>query len=269
MKLGICHWSMPIEGPAALEVAQKVGLKGMQLDLGSFERRFSLTWPSVREIYREYSQRYKVTLTSLAVRHLDIHGMTRPDGTEEKKIVIDAIMKAIETAIEMNIPMIMLPSFLDGEIKDKEDFMRVVECLKLACDNSSDENIIIATENLLSIEENEQLFEEVNCSNLKLYFDTQNYYLNKGYNTAEMLNALSPYICEIHVKDGKNNDLSGALLGEGDSGFFETMGILKKREYKGWIHLENYYDQRPLSLLGEDPINLIKKDIKTLEKAIY
>ncbi|MDQ7864993.1 TIM barrel protein [Peribacillus frigoritolerans] len=158
--------------------------------------------------------------------------------------------------------------FLDGEIKTEEDFQRVVECLKFACDKCEGSEIIIATENLLSIEENKRLFKEVNRQNLKLYFDTQNYYLNREYNTVEMVKELYPYICEVHVKDG-NNALSGALFRARRHKLFRNVkSFKKKKNYTGWVHLENYYDQKPLSDSSEDPLALLEQDVEILKAAI-
>lgn len=269
IKLGVCHWSLPIEGPYALKLVADVGLEGIQLDIGSYDRGFQLSNPVVQQAYLEFSEKYHVTITSLAVRELDRFGMTRPDDSSEKEIVMEAIMKSIEIANSMGIPMIMLPSFEDGEIKTEVDFNRVIDCLKAACDEAEKYNIIVATENLLSIKETNQLFERVNKPNLKLYFDTQNYYLRRNYDVASMARELFPYIYEVHVKDGKDGHLSGALLGEGDSGYYETIEVLKRQGYQGWIHLENYYDQKPLSQQSSDPIHLLKKDISILKQSIF
>lgn len=53
-------------------------------------------------------------------------------------------------------------------------------------------------------------------------------------------------------------------MGEGDSGFYESMKIITDYNYEGWLVLENFYDREPLSLLKADPRELIKKDIATL-----
>ncbi|MBM7716104.1 sugar phosphate isomerase/epimerase [Bacillus thermophilus] len=266
--IGICHWSLPIEGPYAIKLVSELGLQGIQLDIGSYERGFSLSYPVVQKAYVDMAKQYDVTITSLAVRELDHYGMTRENGTKEKDIAVEAVMTGIDIAESMGINKVMLPSFEDGEIKTEEDFNRVVECLQQACDKALNKNIMIATENLLSITENEELFKRVDRPNLTLYFDTQNYYLRKKYNVAEMADKLFPLICEVHVKDGKNNDLSGALLGEGDSNFFETINVFKQKDYYGWMMLENYYDQKPLSLTHSDPIDLLKKDISILKKTL-
>ncbi|MFL0498673.1 sugar phosphate isomerase/epimerase family protein [Priestia megaterium] len=268
IKLGICHWSLPIEGPHACKLAAELGFDGMQLDIGPAERGFSLSLPYVQQEYLECAKKYNITFPSISVRELDNYGMTRPDGSVEKQIAIEGIMKAINAADSMNIPIVMLGSFEDGDIKNEADFQEVVSCLTKACDEALDKNIIIATENLLSIEENIRLFRLVDRPNLRLYFDTQNYYLRKGFNVAQMVEALFPYICEFHVKDGSDGNMSGSLLGTGESGFYETMNVFMDKGYKGWINIENYYDQLPLSLMNDDPLALIKKDIETLKNSL-
>ena len=77
----------------------------------------------------------------------------------------------------------------------------------------------MCTENILSSDENLKLVKAVGSDKLKIYFDTQNPYLNKGYYVPDMIRQLHPYIQEIHVKDGLDGELSGALLGEGDTDF--------------------------------------------------
>ena len=146
--------------------------------------------------------------------------------------------------------------------------MQAVNVLRNACDIAGENGITIATENVLSPEQIEELIDKVNRSNLKLYFDSQNHYLHKKYAMPELLDRLMPYVCEVHVKDGKNNDLSGALLGEGNSGFYDSIEVLKKYNYSGWIISENYYDLEPLSLKNDNPVELMKEDLRILKNAI-
>jgi sugar phosphate isomerase/epimerase len=83
-----------------------------------------------------------------------------------------------------------------------------------------------------------------------------------------MLDELMDSVCEIHVKDGKGRDLSGALLGEGDTDFYGSIEVIKNHGYEGWIVNENYYDQKPLSERDSDIAALIKKDLDILKKAL-
>ncbi|WP_158737164.1 sugar phosphate isomerase/epimerase [Alteribacillus sp. YIM 98480] len=267
IKKGICIWSLPIEGPYACKLASESGFEGIQLELGTYERGFPLSKKYIQDAYLEMGKTYNIDFPSIAVRELDYYGMTRPDRSQEKQIAKQGIEKAIETARDMDIPIVMLGSFADGEIKNEIDLQNVTACLREACDMAENYNITIGTENVLSVDETKRLFQNVNRANLKLYFDTQNYYLFKGYDTTSMIQELHPYFCEVHAKDGKDN-ISSCLLGEGDSSFHSSMEELIKSGYTGWINIENYYDLQPLRLEHDDELTLIKKDLDTLKSTI-
>lgn len=268
LKIGICQWALPMEGPYGCKLASELGLEGIQLDIGTNKRGFLLSNKFVQEAYLEFGKEFGISFPSIAIPELDNFSMLAPEGSRDREIANKAIRKAIETAEAMKISLVMIPSFNKSEIKTEADFEQAVDCLQNTCDYAKNKGIIIGTENLLSVNDVKLLFKKVNRSNLKLYFDTQNYSLNKGYNTAEMLGLLISYICEVHVKDGKNGDLSGALLGKGDANFYNSMKVLKKYNYSGWIILENYYDREPLSLQNNNPVELLKQDIKTLKEVI-
>ncbi len=267
-KIGICQWALPMEGPYGCKLASELGLEGIQLDIGNNQRGFLLSKNFVQEAYLECGKEFAISFPSIGIPELDNFSMIAPEGSRDREVSDKAIKKAIETAEAMKIPLVMIPSFNKSEIKTKAHFKQAVKCLKNACDYAKNKGIIIGTENSLSVNDVKSLFEEVNRPNLKLYFDTQNYFLNKGYNTAEMLELLISYICEVHVKDGKNGALSGALLGKGDTNFYDSIKVLKKYNYSGWLVLENYYDREPLSLQDDNPLELLKQDIKTLKEAI-
>jgi sugar phosphate isomerase/epimerase len=86
-----------------------------------------------------------------------------------------------------------------------------------------------------------------------------------------MVEPLISHICEVHVKDGYAADIepSGALLGQGDSRFFDTIAELRKCEYSGWLISENFYDRGPVGKLSEDPVELMGKDYQVLKDIIW
>lgn len=267
IKFGICQWSFPIEGPYACRIASQLGLEGIELDLGDYERNFPLSNKVIQQAYLEANEKWGISYPSIAVNALCNYGMTNPPNTKKGEIALITIRKGIETAEALKIPIVQLPSFFDGEIKSEEDFKHVVNCLKFSCDYAMERGVIIGTENVLSVDDNKRLIKEVGFSNLKIYFDLQNHYFFKGYKIPEVLRELAPYICEVHAKDGKSGQLSGALLGKGDVDFFKSVEVLKEIKYKGWINLENYYDRKPINRGDKDPFELIKEDIKVLKKA--
>ena len=85
----------------------------------------------------------------------------------------------------------------------------------------------------------------------------------------EILDAIYDYMTpQLHVKDGRRGVLAGALLGTGDAGFYDVIAYLKKKDYKGWLIIENLYEQRPLRDLNEDVYATFRQDVEILKSAV-
>jgi sugar phosphate isomerase/epimerase len=267
IRIGICEWAFPLPGPYGCKLAADFGLEGIELDLGSYERGFLLANKVVQQAYREAGAQWGISFPSMAINALCAYGMTSPENSEKRQIALAAIHKGIDAAEVLKIPIVQLPSFKDGAINNETDFQLAAQCIKIACQYAAAKGIVIGTENVLSAEDNLRMLNEVGEANLRIFFDTQNPYLMKKYNVAEMIRKFGPSICEVHVKDG-NEVMSGALLGKGESGFYQSLAALREINYSGWFHFENYYDRRPLNSGDEDPFELLRQDIKTLKEAL-
>jgi 2-epi-5-epi-valiolone 7-phosphate 2-epimerase len=267
-KIGVCEWALPVEGPAACRLAAEVGFEGMQLDIGPWERGFPKSRKFVRDLYLEYAQKYGLEYPSMAVRAGDYYSLVDEPGTTEHEIVRAGILAAVEAAEYMDIPLVMIPTFEKSRIRTERHFQIVIDMLREACRAAADSGITIAAENTLSVEQSIAMVREVNAVNFALYFDFQNYYLANDDSSPRVLEQLYPHVVEVHVKDGKNKDLSGALLGTGDADFFASMEVLRKNGYEGWLISENYYDMPPLCIRGDDPMELMRKDVSTLRKVL-
>jgi sugar phosphate isomerase/epimerase len=267
IRVGICEWAFPLAGPYGCKVAAEAGLDGMELDLGSYELGFPLSNPVIQEAYREAGAKWGISFPSIAVNTLCAYGMTNPENSREREIALTAIYKGIDTASALKIPIVQLPSFKNGSIEDESGFQLTTKCIKTACRYAGDKGIVIGTENVLSAEDNLRLLQEVDQSNFKIFFDTQNPYLLKKYYVPDMIHKIGRFICEVHVKDG-NAEMSGALLGKGESGFYQSLAAIKEINFSGWVHLENYYNRKPLNSGTEDPFELLRQDIGILREAL-
>lgn len=267
VRFGACEWALPGNGVASLKLAKEVGLEGLQLGFITYERGFLLSQRWFREYYMEEAKKYGIELLSLAICEFDRYGMRHSRNTEKGKIAYEIIGLAVEAAADMRMKMIMMPSFVDGFIDTDEDLMHTAEALRYACDLAAPCGIIIASENLLSLERNAVLFKEVDKKNLSGFYDSQNYKCNLGWEQVPMLDGLYDRLYpEIHVKDGVGEQVACRLLGDGDSDFRGTMRILREHNFKGWLHLENYYDRLPLrNIAPRDYISIIKKDLELLK----
>ena len=139
--------------------------------------------------------------------------------------------------------------------------------LRYACDEAQKYGIVITTENLLSSADNLRLVRSVDRKNLSCLFDSRNHKSWMGWNPPDMLRDLIAndlLYPEIHVKDGFGSEISSCYLGQGDTGFSETIQILKNNSYSGWLHLENFYDQKPMCDTEETYIDVMKRDFERL-----
>jgi sugar phosphate isomerase/epimerase len=272
IKLGITEWGLPVEGPYGCKIAADVGFEGIQLDIGSYERNFPKTRRCVQDAYLEAADKFGITYTSIACNELDNFDMVAQKGFNERAIAFKTITSAIDAAAAMGIPMVMVQSFKASALETDQDFERAINVIRQVSDYALDKGqITIGLENLLSVENLLRLIDDVGKPNVKIYFDTQNYYLSEKADVAGMIEPLISHICEVHVKDGYEADIepSGALLGQGDSGFFDTIAELRRCGYSGWLISENFYDRGPVSKLSNDPKALMLKDYQILKSIVW
>jgi sugar phosphate isomerase/epimerase len=260
-------WVLPLPGPYSCKIAAELGLEGIELDLGSYEQGFPLTNQIVQQAYLEAGEKWNIMYPSIAVNALLAYGMTNPENSKKRDIALGAIYKGIDTAEALKIPIVQLPSFKDGLINNEEDFRLTSQCIKIACQYAEDKGIIIATENILSVEDNLRLLNEVGYNNLKIFFDTLNPYRRKKYDVAEMIRKIGRFICEVHVKDGNDDEMFTAL-GSGKSDFYKSIEALKEINFSGWIYLENFYNLIMLNYGSKESFELLKLDINILKKVL-
>ena len=272
VKLGVTEWALPVEGPYGCKIAAEVGFEGIQLDIGSYERNFPKTKRCVQDAYLEAADKFGIQYTAIGCNELDNYDMVAKKGVAERGIAFKAITSAIDAAAAMGIPIVMVQSFNASALETNQDFERAINVIRRVSDYALEKGeITIGLENLLPVENILRLINEVDKPNVKIYFDTQNYYLHDKADVAGMVEPLISHICEIHVKDGYEADIepSGALLGEGDSGFFDTIAELRRCGYSGWLISENFYDRGPISKLSNDPKALLLKDYQTMKSIVW
>jgi 2-epi-5-epi-valiolone 7-phosphate 2-epimerase len=267
VKFGICGWVLPVDGPWVCKTAADIGFDGVQLELGDYERGFPLSRKVVQDAYLDAAAVSGIEFPSLVTRVGDYYSLVDEPGSRDHEIVKQGIHKAIDTAHAMGIKRVMIPTFVKSEIRTERHFEIAVQLMQEACDAAGERGIEIAAENPMTPEKTRQYFSAIQRENLSLYFDLQNYYLNWGADTPKLLSELYDLVSEVHAKDGKGKDLSGAPLGEGDVSFFESVRVLQDKEYSGWIVSENYYDLMPLCGPEDDPMEIASRDLATLNQA--
>ncbi|BDF04208.1 sugar phosphate isomerase/epimerase family protein [[Clostridium] hylemonae] len=271
VKFGALDFALPGQMVGNIRLAHEIGLDGLELGFLRYqERGFMLGQKWFRDYYLEEGEKYNIEFPSMAVCEFDYCGLKHKVTTEKGRRVREIIDLAIDTAAYMKMEMVMMPSFCDGYIETEEDMNVTAEALTYACKEAAKHDITIATENLLTIEKNLELFQKVGQSNFSCLYDSQNYRVWKNWSQPEMLKQLADnniLYPEIHVKDGIEQSGSSAYLGEGDTDFRGTMKVLHDINYSGWLHLENFYDRMPLCASEETYIDVAKRDLAILKEA--
>lgn len=269
---GALDFALPGNRIGNIRLAHEIGLEGLELGLRRENgREFVLSQAWFRELYMEEGDKYGIKFPSLAICEFDDYGMTNAFDTEKGRKMKEAIDLGIEIAQAMKMEMIMLPSFNDGYIETEEDFQNTVRALQYACDEAKKYGLWITTENLLPMEENLRLVQQTARSNLSCLYDSRNYKSYMNWDPPQMLRGLIEHDLlypEIHVKDGFGSNPASCYLGEGDTGFAETMRLLHGCGYSGWLHLENFYDQKPLCDMGQSYIDVAKRDLERLRRFV-
>lgn len=255
--LGICIWCIPAANPEAqLQLAAAHGLQGIELEVGSHEEGFGL---SVDD-YREWRDRWNLTYPSIGINALCRYGMAKP---AHRKIVKQGLDAVVAAAAALDIPLIQLPSFVDGRIETPGDFDSTVECLQYVCQRAAAHGIFVGTENALGASEQLRLLKSVGQGNLRIYFDTANPREMADMEAAPILEEIYPHLSEIHLKDGNGPD-GPALLGEGRTNVSASVDVLKARGYSGWLIFETAYG-RIAETSGQPVDALIRHDIEFVQ----
>lgn len=271
VKFGALDFALPGQMVGNIKIAHEIGLEGLEIGFLRYqERGFLLSQQWFRDYYLEEADKYNIKFPSMAVCEFDFCGLKHPTTTEKGKRVREIIDLAVDTAAYMKMEMVMMPSFCDGYIETEQDLLVTAEALAYACTEAAKHGITITTENLLTTEKNLELFKHVGKENFGCLYDSQNYRVWKNWSQPQLLqemidnNILYP---EIHVKDGIEQQGSASYLGEGDTDFKGTMEVLHKANYSGWLHLENFYDRKPLCDTADSYIEVAKRDLAILKEA--
>jgi sugar phosphate isomerase/epimerase len=268
IKIGVCDWALPGNGLFAVRMAAQFGVQALSLKIGLAEHNYPISEPTMQRYYLEEQQRYGVEYCALALNDFDNLPMHAREGTPQHEQAWALLQRAVDTANALGVAVVQVPAFAASEIKTMEDMRYSADALRFLCDELGDKGISVATENLLSPQEFEELYAMVGRENFGVYYDSQNYSLFRQYEQTSVLEGLYPYMVnQLHVKDGQGA-MSGGLLGTGDSDFYGTMRVLGQKGFEGYILLENYYDCLPLRLEADSPYTLLEKDIEILKAAI-
>jgi len=227
VKLGVCDWTIGKSGdPAALELAGKLGLEGVQISLNSRNESLALDQPELRRAYLEAAERTGVAITSFAIGELN-NVPLKSDPRAEKWLT-----EGIGIAKAMNIRIILVPFFGKGELRNDGPGMEaVIGALRRLAPLAERAGVTLALESYLSAADNLKILERVGSPAVKVYYDVGNSQA-AGNDVLREIRLLGDRIVEIHAKDTKD------LYGKGSMDFRAVRGAMEDIGYKGWLVIE-------------------------------
>jgi sugar phosphate isomerase/epimerase len=226
-KIGVCDWTIRKRAdPAALEVARKIGLDGVMIDMGTLEDDLPLRRPEVQERYRQTARQTGVAVASLGIVLLNQIALKNDPRAE--KWAADCV----QVCTAMHLRVVLLPFFSNGDLKgDKVGIDAVVAALKRVAPQAEDAGVVLGIESTLSADEHVEILQRVGSPAVQVYYDMGNA-LKAGYDVGKEIRFLGKRICEFHAKDNQD------LYGKGSMNFPAVRQAMDDIGYRGWMQIE-------------------------------
>ncbi len=236
-KIGACDWTLGLRAdPKSLEMAARLGLDGVQVDLGSPKEGLPVLRPELQKTFLEAAQKNKRAIGSLAIGALN--EVPYKSDPRAQQWVADSI----DAAAALGVRVILLAFFGNGDLRDDpRGVNEVVKRLKKIAPKAEKAGVTLGFESWLSAAQHTAILDRVGSSALKVYYDVANSH-KEGYDIYREIRTLGKSICEFHAKD------YDGLYGKGSIDFTEVRKAIDDIGYSGWIHMEG--TQMPLGIEG-------------------
>ena len=225
-KIGACEWSLGKGDPSSLEVAKRIGLDGVLVNMGTVRNNMHLRQPAVQRAYLAAAKKTGVQIASLAIGEMNSVPLKSDPVAEGWLADSVAVMKAL------NVKIVLVAAFSKGDlVGDKAGIDHTVEVLKKHAAAAEKAGVIFGLENYLTAAENLDIIRRVGSPAVQVYYDVGNS-TDKGYDIYKEIRMLKGKVCEFHAKDGK------FMLGQGRIDFRNVRAAMDEIQFSGWIHIE-------------------------------
>jgi sugar phosphate isomerase/epimerase len=226
-KIGACDWTLEKRtNPAALEVAKRLGLDGIMVDMGDPQNGFPLLKPELQKNYLTTSKRLQVEIASLALGLLNQF----PYKTDPR--AQQWVADSLEVSRAFGTHVVLVAFFDKGDLKnDKNGIEVVIQRFKEIAPQAEKAGVVLGIESWLSAEEHMAIVDKVGSSAVQVYYDMGNSH-KMGYDIYKEIRFLGKHICEFHAKDYDD------LYGKGTINFPEVRRAMDDIGYSGWMQIE-------------------------------
>lgn len=201
---------------------------------------------SGRKLIKEISATHNLQIYSVCSNYVINHSLFK----DEDKSVFKHVKSLCEASHKIDCKVLVLP-LLEKSNLTKETSELLKKPLFEIANIANDLDMVVSIESLMKSDELKVFLEDLNCSNIKVVFDTGNRALISDNLNNEII-SLKNYINHIHIKD-KDIYENNVLLGTGMVNFKDIFITLQSINYKGPIVFETNR--------GNDPIRTAKHNI--------
>src|SRR5688572_18238154 len=114
-KIGACDWSLGMGSDIrAFDIAEKIGLDGLMVDIGSPANNVHLRENKVQQQYMQVSKKTNIAISSLAIGALNNYPYKSDPQTDQW------VWDSIDVAKNLGTPVILLAFFHKNDLRDDE-----------------------------------------------------------------------------------------------------------------------------------------------------
>jgi sugar phosphate isomerase/epimerase len=238
-KIGACDWTLEKRtNPAALEVAKRLGLDGIMVDMGDPQNGFPLLKPELQKNYLTTSKGLEVEIASLALGTLNQFPYKSDPRAQQW------VADSLEVSRAFGTHVVLIAFFGKGDLKnDKNGTEVVIQRFKEIAPQAEKAGVVLGIESWLSAEEHMAIVDKVGSSAVQVYYDMGNSH-KMGYDIYKEIRFLGKHICEFHAKDYDD------LYGKGTINFPEVRRAMDDIHYRGWMHIESGVSEEDIGYNG-------------------
>lgn len=267
---GICEWSFPVDGLAAMTLAKEAGYDGIQLgEAGGRQKGYPLSNERVARLYREKAMELGLKLHSLNMGAMLAEGtLNYGVSTSRGQAARESMKMGITACRLMGIKTVVITA----DPKTDEAARNVIYHINYACRSAAEAGITVAMESANTVDVICRILTEAD-SRLRICMDTLNpLRFGTGDPVAQIEMFGSERIDHFHVKDSTADLFApgqrGCVpLGTGDGRYKESVKKIKDIGYEGWIISENYYWLPPAADGAGDFLSLAKQDLRAMKSS--
>jgi sugar phosphate isomerase/epimerase len=188
-----------------------------------------------------------LALPSFVLDEHNLGGISSADA-DVAAAAADDVRVAIAWAAELGARVILIPFFVDAEIRDDEAFERTMTAFRELCPLAAARGVVLAYEGTLPAARVQALADRIGSPAFGCYFDLANPIV-RSLDPPTEIRGLGDLIRRVHVKDllARKND---SHLGLGRVDFAECAAALAEIGYDGWLVLET--PAAPVPLVARD-----------------